>query len=139
MGAKSKQPRWVDRLVVEAVQFDLIRTHGGMPGLRDEHGLESALARARQRYTYEPTTDLAGLATAYGHSLAANHPFNDGNKRIAFVTMAVFLGLNGWDIEAPEAEVVTIMPALAAGELGEEQLASWMRSRLVEAGVGESG
>ena len=139
MGAKGKQPRWVDRLVVEAVQFDLIRTYGGMPGLRDEHGLESALTRARQRYTYEPTTDLAGLAAAYGHGLAANHPFNDGNKRIAFVTMAVFLGLNGWDIEAPEAEVVTIMLALAAGELGEEQLASWVRSRLVEAGVGESG
>jgi death on curing protein len=134
-----REPRWVDRLVVEAVQFDLIRAHGGMPGLRDEHGLESALARAQQRYAYEPTTDLAGLAAAYGYGLASNHPFNDGNKRVAFVTMAVFLGLNGYGIEVPEEEVVAAMLALAAGELDEGQLASWLRSRLIEAWTGESG
>ena len=139
MTAKRKEPRWVDRLVVEAVQFDLIRTHGGMPGLRDEHGLESALARPRQRYVYEPAADLAALAAAHGRGLAANHPFNDGNKRIAFVTAAVFLGLNGWEIEAPEDKVVTAMLALAAGELGEEELASWLRSRMVETAGGESG
>jgi death-on-curing protein len=127
-----KDPRWVDRLVVEAVHFDLIRAHGGMPGIRDEHGLESALARARQRHAYEPTTDLAGLAAAYGHGLAINHPFNDGNKRIAFVTMAVFVGLNGCELDAPETEVVTVMLALAAGELAEDELAAWLRERLVE-------
>jgi death-on-curing protein len=135
--AKRKEPRWVDRLVVEAVQFDLIRTYGGMPGVRDEHGLESALARPRQRYA--PAAELAALAAVYGHGLAANHPFNDGNKRIAFVTTAVFLGLNGWEIEAPEDEVVTAMLALAAGELGEEQLASWLRSRMIETAAGEAG
>ena len=139
MSAPAAEPRWVDRLVVEAVQFDLIRTYGGMPGLRDEHVLESALARPRQRYAYEPATDLAVLAAAYGHGLAADHPFNDGNKRIAFVTTAVFLGLNGWEIEAPEDEVVTAMLALAAGELGEEELASWLRSRMVETAAGEAG
>ena len=139
MSAAAREPRWVDRLVVEAVQFDLIRTHGGMAGLRDENGLESALARAPQRHAYEPSTDLAGLAAAYGHGLATDHPFNDGNKRIAFVTMAVFLGLNGWEIEAPEDEVMTVMMALAAGEADEEELASWLRSRMVEAAAGESG
>ncbi len=117
----------MDRLVVEAVHLDLIRAHGGMPGIRDEHALESALARARQRSAYEPTVDLAGLAATHSHGLAKNHPFNDGNKRIAFVTAAVLLGLNGWDIEAPETEVVTVMLALAAGELDEEQLAAWLR------------
>jgi death-on-curing protein len=50
--------------VVEAVQFDLVRTYGGMPGLRDEKGLESALARPSQRYAYEPNRDLAGLAAS---------------------------------------------------------------------------
>lgn len=139
MSAPAAEPRWLDRLVVEAVQFDLIRTHGGMPGLRDEHGLESALARPQQRHAYEPAADLARLAAAYGYALAADHPFNDGNKRIAFVTMAVFLGLNGWGIEAPEEEVVTVMVALAAGELGEEELAAWLRSRMVETAAGESG
>ena len=131
MTQRRSKPRWVDRLVAEAVHVDLIREHGGMPGLRDEHGLESAMARPQQRHTYEPTADLACLAAAYGHGLATSHPFNDGNKRVAFVTMAVFLGLNGYDIEAPEEEVVTVMQALAASEVDEERLASWLRSRLV--------
>ena len=135
MPAPAAEPRWVDRLVVEAVQFDLVRTYGGMPGLRDEHVLGSALARGRQRYAYKPASDLAALAADYGHGLAGNHPFNDGNRRIAFVTMAIVLGLNGWEIEAPEEEVVTAMLALAAGELGEEDLAPWLRSRMVETTV----
>jgi death on curing protein len=127
---RAGEPRWVDRLVVEAVHLDLIREHGGMPSLRDERALESALARAQQRFAYEPATDMAGMAAAYGHGLARSHPFNDGNKRIAFVTMAVFLGLNGFDIEAPETEVVTAILGLAAGELDEEELAEWLRSHL---------
>ena len=128
MGRNSGEPRWVDRLVVEAVQFDLIREHGGMPGLRDEHALEAALARPLQRRAYHAAADLAELAAAYGHGLATGHPFHDGNKRIAFVTMAVFLELNGAEFEADEADVVTVMLALAAGEMSEEQLASWART-----------
>lgn len=128
------EPRWVDRLVVEAVQFDLVREHGGMPGLRDEHGLEAALARPLQRHAYRADADLAELAAAYGHGLAAGHPFHDGDKRIAFVTTAVFLELNGVELEADEAEVVTVMLGLAAGELDEEQLAAWVRTRVAAAG-----
>jgi death-on-curing protein len=131
--------RWVDRLVVEAVQFDLVREHGGLPGLRDEHGLEAALARPRQRLAYRPESDLAKLAAGYGHGLAANHPFHDGNKRIAFVTMAVFLELNGVELRAPEDEVVTAMLGLAAGELSEDELAAWLRSRMVSASCEEPG
>jgi death-on-curing protein len=96
----------VDRLVVEAVHLDLFREHGGMPGIRDEQALESALACAQQGFSYEPATDVAGLAAAYSHGLARIHPFNDGNTRIAFVTMAVFLGINGYEIEAAETDVV---------------------------------
>ncbi len=134
MERRSGEPRWVDRLVVEAVQFDLIREHGGMPGLRDEHALEAALARPLQRRAYDADADLAELAAAYGHGLASGHPFHDGNKRIAFVTMAVFLELNGAPLEADEAEVVTVMLSLAAGETTEEQLASWVRTRTATAG-----
>ena len=134
MERRSGEPRWVDRLVVEAVQFDLIREHGGMPGLRDEHALEAALARPLQRRAYRADADLAELAAAYAHGLATGHPFHDGNKRIAFVTMAVFLELNGVPLEADEAEVVTVMLGLAAGETTEEQLASWVRTRTATAG-----
>jgi death-on-curing protein len=136
---RRRDPRWVDRLVVEAVQFDLIREHGGMPGLRDEHALEAALARPRQRLAYRPKADMAELAASYAYGLATNHPFNDGNKRIAFVTMAVFLGLNGYEIWLPEPEVVAVMLALAAGELGEEELAAWLRTRAAEVAGPTSG
>ena len=125
-----REPRWVDRLVVETVHFDLVRTHGGMPGTRDEHALESALARAQQRLAYEAGVDLAELAAAYAYGLVRDHPFNDGNKRIAFVTMGVFVGLSGYEIKASEAEVVTVMLALAAAELAEEEFAAWLRSHL---------
>jgi death-on-curing protein len=128
--ARKPKLRWVERLVVEAVQLDLIREHGGMPGLRDVHALEAALARPRQRQAYESAADLASLAASYGCGLCQGHPFVDGNKRIAFVTMAVFLGLNGHEINAPEAEVVAVMMALAAGEIDEDALASWLRSRM---------
>ncbi len=134
MGRRSGEPRWVDRLVVEAVQFDLIREHGGMPGLRDEHALEAALAKPLQRRAYHTDADLAELAAAYAHGLVSGHPFHDGNKRIAFVTMAVFLEINGVQLEVDEAEVVTVMLGLAAGEISEEQLAAWVRARTTPAG-----
>ena len=122
-----REPRWVARVVVDAIQIDMLLTHGGMPGLRDENLLESALARPRQRFSYESITDLAALAAAYGYGLARNHPYNDGNKRVAFVVMAVFLGLNGLELAASEADVVTAIVALASGKLDEETLADWIR------------
>ena len=120
-------PRQVSRLVAEAIHFDVLRSHGGMPGVRDEGALESALARAEQRLAYEPESDLPALAAAYGFGLARNHPFNDGNKRVAFVVMAVFLGLNGLDLDTPEAAVVTTMLDVAAGAMSETELAEWVR------------
>jgi death on curing protein len=128
----SPEPFWVSRTVAEAIHLDMLRSHGGMPGVRDEDGLESALTRARQRLAYEPDSDLPRLAAAYGYGIARNHPFNDGNKRVAFVVMAVFLGLNGLTLDAPEAEVVTTMLDLAAGTLAEEELAAWLRGRTVQ-------
>ena len=101
-----------------------------MPGTRDEDALESALARPRQRFAYEEEADLSALAAAYGFGLSRNHPYYDGNKRIAFVVMAVFLGLNGHRIEATEEEVVAAMLELADGSLSEEALADWIRSHL---------
>ena len=127
MATLSREPRWVSRLVVDAIQTDMLLNHGGVPGLRDEDLLESALARPRQRFTYDTTTDLAALAAAYGFGLARNHPYSDGNKRVAFVTMGMFLGLNGLEFTAAETEVVTTMVALASGTLDEDALADWIR------------
>ena len=125
-----REPSWVPRLVVDAVHLDQLREHGGLPGVRDENALEAALARPRQKWA--PATDLAALAAAYAFGLANAHPFNDGNKRIAFLTAVVFLGLNGKDLDAAETDVVQVMIALAGGSLKELQLAAWLRPRIVK-------
>jgi len=124
------EPRWVPRLVIEAVHLDQIREHGGLIGIRDENALESALARARQRWTYEEGTDLPRLAADYAYGISSNHPFRDGNKRVAFLAAVIFLGLNGLDFDAPEDEVVEKMLSLASGELDEAALTEWLRSRV---------
>jgi death-on-curing protein len=125
-----KEPVWVARLVVDAIHWDQIREHGGLAGIREENVLESALARARQRWLYEPESDMASLAAAYGFGLCQNHPFRDGNKRVAFVTMVVFLDLNGWDFDAPESEVIAVMLAVASSQSKETDLALWLRSKI---------
>jgi len=125
------EPRWVPRVVVEAVHYDQIREHGGVPGLRDEDALEAALARPRHKWTYKRRPDLASLAAAYGYGLARNHAFRDGNKRIAFLTMVVFLGLNGHELVADQTDVVTVMLHTAGGHLSEGQLAKWLRTHMV--------
>lgn len=118
------------RLVVEAVHLDQLREHGGLAGIRDENALDAALARPRQKWHYEPDTDLASLAAAYAFGLAKAHPFADGNKRIAFLTAVTFLGLNGQELDASDVEVVQVMIALADGSLSERQLAQWIGKRL---------
>ena len=126
------EPRWVSRLVVDAIQADMLLTHGGLPGIRDENALEAALARPRQRFAYEPKADLPALAAAYGYGLARDHPYTDGNKRVAFMVTAVFLGLNGFAFTASEADVVTTIVALASGEIDEDVLAHWIRGHTVK-------
>ena len=125
-----REPRWVPRVVVEAMHFDQIRTHGGLAGLRDEAALESALARPRNRWAYGRAVDVARLAAAYAYGLARGHPFRDANKRIAFLTAVVFLELNGYVLEATDEDVVGRIVALAAGRLTEARLATWIRACL---------
>ena len=125
------EPIWLDHLVVDAVHLDQLREHGGLQGVRDENALESALARARNKWAYELAPDLAALAAAYGYGLAASHPYHDGNKRIAFLAMVMFLGLNGWDLDASESEVVSTMLAVADGSYSEPELAEWLRTCMV--------
>ena len=132
--AKRREPRWLSRRLLDAIHLDQLRQHGGAPGVRDDNALESALDRPRNRWLYEPASDLATLSAAYGYGLTANHGYVDGNKRVAFMALYTFLALNGWELEAPEPEVVGVMLALAAGELGEDGLAAWVREHLGESG-----
>lgn len=122
------EPRWLSQSVVLTIHADQIRSHGGSLGLRDRGLLQSALDRPRNRFHYEPDSGLFSLAAAYGFALANNHPFIDGNKRVAFQAMYVFLGLNGFRIEAPEEAVVSVMLSVASGEFDEERLVSWLEA-----------
>ena len=128
MRSRSKrEPRWLTRLVVDAIHHDQIREHGGLPGLRDENALETALARLHQKWNYSERTDIVALAAAYAFGISQHHPYSDGNKRIAFLAMVTFLGINGYEFSATEADVVTEIVALANGNVSEEALAAWIR------------
>lgn len=128
----SHVPRWVPSLVIEAVQLDQLREHGGLLGVRDEAALESALARPKQRWTDEPSADLPDLAATYAFEISARRPFRGGNNRIALLAAVVFLGLNGLHLAAPAAEAASQMRALVSQKSGSQRaLATWIRSRAV--------
>lgn len=120
---------------VDALHFQQLNRFGGLYGVRDDGAIESALARARNLWEYAEERDIARLAAAYGYGLTRNHGYSDGNKRIGFIAMAVFLDVNGWSLEAPEPEVVRVMLAVASSEMGEEAFASWIRKHLQPATV----
>ena len=104
---------------------ELIAEFGGPSGLRDRGLLESAAARPKHLASYEDPSPFE-LAAAYAFGVARNHPFVDGNKRAALVAAFTFLELNGWEVHAEEAAAVLVFVDLAAGKLGERQLALWL-------------
>jgi death on curing protein len=123
------EPVWLRRAWLEALHFQQLKRFGGLYGVRDEGAIESALARARNKWEYGDERDLAELAAAYGYGLTRSHGYSDGNKRVGFVAMAVFLDLNGIELDAPEPEVVAMMLGVAAGEVTEAELGAWVRQR----------
>ena len=110
------------------IHADLLRRYGGQPGLRDRALLESALAQPRVtvggKFAHKTVFEKAA---AYGFHVRKNHAFVDGNKRVAFVLMDLFLQKNGWEIVANEEEAYSIMTALASGKLTKTQLTSWLK------------
>ena len=127
MARRRSEPKWLSRVVIDAIHDEQLREHGGLSGTRDENALEAALARPRQKWNYAEQTDVPMLAAAYAFGLVRNHPYRDGNKRIGFLALFTFLGMNGHDFDATDAEVVGEIMALAAGSISEEALAGWIR------------
>ncbi|HEY9404761.1 MAG TPA: type II toxin-antitoxin system death-on-curing family toxin [Pyrinomonadaceae bacterium] len=122
---------WVREDVVLAVHLRQLAEHGGGEGIRDEGLLQSALAKPQNLLAYgDPPPDLASLAAAYAYGIARNHPFIDGNKRMALIVARLFLLLNGIDLVATQEEKYSTFLALAAGELSEENVANWVRAHL---------
>ena len=118
---------WITVDVALAIHEEQIGEHGGGEGVRDRGLLESALARPLNLGAYEEP-DLPALAAVLGFGLARNHPFVDGNKRTAFVAVEAFLGLNGLDLTAGDADCVLTMLSVAAGDMSEAAFADWLRA-----------
>lgn len=126
----NKGPEWLDIDIVLDFHAEQLALFGGADGIRDRGLLESALARPLNKFSYGET-GIAALAAAYGFGIARNHPFIDGNKRTALVSMVVFLGLNGVDLDVPQEEATAMVLSLAAGEISEDALARWIAENLV--------
>ena len=123
------EPVWLSTDLVLSIHERQLREFGGPVGVRDAGALESALGRARNRWGYEGG-DLPRLAAAYAFGIAPNHPFVDGNKRAALLAIVTFLGLNDIEFTASEAEAVIIIRRLAAGEIDENQLSTWIAANV---------
>ncbi len=118
--------RWISKQALLLLHGESLAEHGGSAGLRDEGLFDSALGRPMNLAAYgEP--DHAALAASYGVGIAKNHAFVDGNKRAAFLAVGLFLHLNGQRLAVSQADATLTMLGVAAGEIGEEQFADWLR------------
>lgn len=124
--AEVSEPLWLTYEQVIAMHSRQLRRFGGAASLRDEGMLRSALERPINKWRYEQA-DLAQLAAAYAFGLARNHAFVDGNKRISFMSLMVFLAKNEVRFSPPPADAAAMIFALAAGEVGEDGLIRWIR------------
>ena len=127
------EPVWLRRAWVDSLHFQQLKRFGGLHGVRDEGAIESALARARNKWEYGGERDLSALAAAYGYGLTRSHGYSDGNKRGGFVAMAVFLDLHDLELEAAEPEVLSVMLGVAEGEVTEGELTEWIRRNVAPA------
>jgi len=124
------EPVWIEVELVYAIHDRQLAEHGGLVGLRDPGALESALARACNRWAYGEG-DLCALAAAYAYGVARNDPFSDGNKRTAWVLARLFLALNGVQIRFTQEDAVRTVLRLAGGELSEEDLTAWFADKRI--------
>ncbi len=124
-------PKWLTVRMVLAIHDEQLAVFGGAQGLRDPGLLESALAKARDRYAYEGdagegNAGIFRLAAAYCAGIVRNHPFVDGNKRTGLLSLQAFLALNGYRFRPAQEDEVEIILGLAAGEVDETGLARWI-------------
>jgi death-on-curing protein len=121
------EPNWIDKRALLLLHEESLAMFGGARGLRDEGLLDSALSRPVNLLLYEPDSAVASLAAAYGYGIAKNHAFVDGNKRKAFLSIGLFLSINGRPLRVDQVEAINTILALAAGSLSEAALAAWLR------------
>ena len=120
------EPRWISKKALLLLHEESLAAFGGARGLRDERLLDSALARPLNTHGYKTESTIADLAASYAYGLAKNHAFMDGNKRAAFLSIGLFLAINGYRLKAGQMDAIQTMLAVASGELDEEGLSAWI-------------
>lgn len=119
--------RYLTRAEVLLIHHAALEANGGMQGIRDSAGLDSALAQPQMSFSGQelyPTT--IEKAAALGYSLMSNHPFVDGNKRVGWTVMRVFLKVNGLVFQFAEQDGVQLALQVAAGKLSRHALVQWL-------------
>lgn len=128
MTPKKEEPIWLTVIQIKMLHAESLKNFGGSPGLRDEGLLESAAARARNKWSYDQAKSIFILGASYGFGLAKNHPFIDGNKRTALLSIRAFLFRNGYGFTPEEVETVTVMEGVADGTVDETLLSEWIEA-----------
>lgn len=126
----SPEPEWISKKALLLLHEQSLAAFGGARGIRDEGLLDSALARPKNLQAYRPDCTLAEIAACYAVGLARNHPFVDGNKRVAFLSIGLMLAINGYRLAADPVEAVRVMEAVASGGLDEAGLSAWIGNNL---------
>ncbi len=123
--------RYLNKEQILLLHDYLLQRFGGALGLRDEGLLESALYNLQQTFASQDLyPHIEDKAAAFIYSIIQNHPFSDGNKRTTALALFVFLDINGFEINLSNRELVDLMVDIASGKIGQEQLASYIKSQL---------
>jgi death-on-curing protein len=125
-------PRWLAKKALLLLHEESISEFGGARGLRDEGLLDSALVRPQNAHAYNPDSTIPDLAAGYAYGLAKNHAFVDGNKRVAFLAIGLFLAINGYRLKAGQVDAIKTMMAVASGEINEQGLSAWIGKYMVK-------
>jgi death-on-curing protein len=120
---------WISDRLLYVMHDRQVVDYGGLPGIRDENAILSALAKPQHHANYG-SPDLAELSADYLVGLAKNYGFNDGNKRTAWVAARTFLLLNGSMLAQNGLEAVVLVESVASSQMNHEEVARWYRARI---------
>jgi death-on-curing protein len=125
----TREPAWLSPAVASAIHARLVAAHSGVADRPDRAWFEAVLARPRRLQNDTGPggrPDIFRIAAAHAFGIARDRPLHDGNERLALTLAGVFLEVNGWSLEATEADAVNVTRALATGELDEGGYALWL-------------
>ena len=129
----TEEPKWISKKALLLLHEESLAGFGGASGIRDEGLLDSAVAHPHNTHAYNPDSTVADLAAAYAFGLAKNHAFVDGNKRAAFLSIGLFLAINGYRLKADPVDAIHTILAVASGDLDEAGLSAWIAANIVSA------